>query len=333
MRAVTVLAMGGTIAMSGERATPTLDVGALVKLALGPENAPELELRDIMNLPGSHVGAPEALAIAREACATARSGRGVVVTTGTDTMEELAMLTDLVHEGEEPIVFTGANRPASHRGADGPANLADAVAVAGAGSCAGLGAVIVFGGEIHAARLATKVDTTGPAAFGSPQAGPLGRVIEGTPWLSARPLRQPPTVPDHLDARVDIVTAYLGADGRALDEAARTCDGLVAVLLGAGHAPPAFMPALARAGMVLPVVITTRVARGGLLHDTYGFPGAERDVRATGAVPAGLLSPAAARVKLQACLGAGLDVPGIAEAFAGDDASPGRAGSASTGEP
>ena len=177
------------------------------------------------------------------------------------------------------------------------------------------------------------MDTTGPAAFGSPQAGPLGRVIEGTPWLSARPLRQPPTRPDHLDARVDIVTAYLGADGRALEEASRACDGLVAVLLGAGHSPPAFMPALARATTALPVVITTRVARGGLLHDTYGFPGAERDVRATGAVAAGLLSPAAARMKLQACLGAGLDLAGIAAAFAGDDASPGRTGATSPARP
>lgn len=318
--------------MSGARATPALDVSELVRRALGPENAPELELRDVMNCPGSHVGGAEALAIAREACATAETGRGVVVTCGTDTMEELAMLSDLVHDGQEPIVFTGANRPASHPGADGPANLADAVAVAGARSCAGLGTVIVFGGEIHAARLAAKVDTTGPAAFGSPQAGPLGRVIEGTPWLSARPLRQPPTRPDHLDARVDIVTAYLGADGRALEEASRACDGLVAVLLGAGHSPPAFMPALARATTALPVVITTRVARGGLLHDTYGFPGAERDVRATGAVAAGLLSPAAARMKLQACLGAGLDLAGIAAAFAGDDASPGRTGATSPGE-
>ena len=125
--------------MSGARATPALDVSELVRRALGPENAPELELRDVMNCPGSHVGGAEALAIAREACATAETGRGVVVTCGTDTMEELAMLSDLVHDGQEPIVFTGANRPASHPGADGPANLADAVAVAGARSCAGLG--------------------------------------------------------------------------------------------------------------------------------------------------------------------------------------------------
>jgi L-asparaginase len=308
--------------MSGTRATPTLDAGARVKLALGPVETPQLDVRDLMNLPGSHVGAVEALDIAREARATAETGRGVVVTCGTDTMEELALLADLAHDGQAPIVFTGANRPASRPGADGPANLADAVVVAGADSCAGLGTVIVFGGEIHAARLVTKVDTTGPAAFGSPQTGPLGRVVDGTVWLAARPHRQAPVRPQHLDGRVEILTAHMGADGRLLDGAAAVCDGLVAVLLGAGHAPPAFLPALLRACAVVPVVVTTRVAAGGLLRDTYGFPGAEGDVRATGAVPAGLLSPAAARLKLQACLGAGLDRPAIAEAFAADDAHP-----------
>jgi L-asparaginase len=93
----------------------------------------------------------------------------------------------------------------------------------------------------------------------------------------------------------------------------------VAVLLGAGHCPPASLDALVRAAELVPVVVTTRVARGGILRDTYSFRGSERDVRASGAVVAGLLSPAAARMKLVASLGASLAPKPIRRAFADDD--------------
>jgi L-asparaginase len=232
------------------------------------------------------------------------------------------MLADLLHGGEAPIVFTGANRPSSRPGADGPANLADAIAVAADAASAGLGTLLVFGGEIHAARLVRKQDATGPAAFGSPQTGPIGRVIDGAPWIAARPRRQPVLEPADLDARVEVVGAHLGADGRLLDGAAAISDGVVVVLLGAGHAPPAFLDAVERAAAALPLVLTTRVCRGGMLRDTYGFRGSEADVRATGAIPAGLLSPAAARIKLMACLGARLGPAEIAATFAADDAHP-----------
>jgi L-asparaginase len=323
MRAVTVLATGGTIAMTGPRATPGLQARELVEAALGPARSPEVEVRDVMSLPGPHIGPAQALDIARQAVAVAGAGRGVVVTTGTDTLEELAMLTDLLHDGQAPIVFTGANRPATRPGADGPANLADAVAVAAAEEAAGLGTVVVFGGEVHAARLATKIDTTGPVAFASPASGPVGRVVDGALWLAARPRRQPSLRPSRLEARVEIVVAHLGADARLIDAAASFSDGLVAVLLGAGHAPPAFLEGLEAAAARMPVVATTRVARGGMLRDTYGFRGSEVDVRASGAIAAGLLTPAAARIKLLACLGAGLDGAAIADAFSGDDAHPG----------
>lgn len=322
MRSVTVLAAGGTIAMTGARATPALAAEDLVQAALGPNRAPTVRVRDLHALPGAHLGPGDALEIAQQAAAEAARGDGVVVTTGTDTLEEVAMLTDLCHDGPTPIAFTGANRPASRPGADGPANLADAVAVAAADDAEGVGVVVVFGGEVHAARLASKVDATGPAAFGSPAAGPLGRIVDGQLWLAARPQRQPCLRPERLDPRVEIVTAHLGADARLLDGAVAICDGLVLVLLGAGHAPPAFLEGLVRAASTVPVVLTTRVSRGGMLRDTYGFTGSEADVRASGAIPAGLLTPAAARIKLLAALGAGLGGRALADAFAADDAHP-----------
>jgi L-asparaginase len=312
-REVLVLATGGTIAMRGERAVHAAGPAELLA-AIGLEG---VQARELLGLPGAHVGLDDALLVARAAAAEASAGRGIVVTHGTDTLEETAVLCDLLHDGEAPIVFTGAIRPAGAPGADGPANLLDAVAVAGAGKAAGLGCVVVFGGEIHAARGARKVDSAGPSAFGSPGAGPIGRVVEGRVSLRARPVR--PThvpAPQRLDFRVPVVVATLGDDLALLDAPA---DGAVLAALGGGHLPPAGLARLRAAAQRMPVVLAVRPERGALLASTYGFEGAEGDLRATGAIPAGALSAQAARMKLLVCLGSGLDREAIASVFSDDD--------------
>jgi L-asparaginase len=222
-----------------------------------------------------------------------------------------------LHGADAPVVFTGAIRPASAPGTDGPVNLIDAVAVAGADAAAGLGCVVVFGGEVHAARAARKVDSAGPSAFGSPGLGPIGRVVEGRLALRARPVRPRETLtPERLDFRVPVVVATLGDDLALLDAAA---DGAVLVALGGGHLSRAGLARLRSAVERMPVVLAVRPERGALLTSTYGFEGAEGDLRATGAIPAASLSPQAARMKLLACLGSGLDRDGIARVFADDD--------------
>jgi L-asparaginase len=318
VRPVTVLAAGGTIAMRGERAQPAMDAEALV--AAVPELAgSELEVRSLRSLPGAAMGLGDALAVAEAARAETERGHGVVVTHGTDTIEETAFLCDLVCDAEAPVVVTGAIRPASATGADGPANLRDAVAAAGAGATAGLGALVAFAGELHAARAVRKVDSVSPAAFGSPRTGPVGAVREGRVQVWARVARRPAIHPERLDARVEIVGSALGDDGALLRAAAGMADGLVAVVLGAGHAPPGFLAALRDVAARLPVVVTVRPERGAMLRATYGFEGAKGDVRASGAIPAAGLSPAAARIKLIACLGAGLGDDDRRGAFAPDD--------------
>jgi L-asparaginase len=244
----------------------------------------------------------------------------VVVTTGTDTLEELAVMCACIHGGEAPIVLTGANRPASSPGADGPANLLDAVALAGAATAAGLGVVVVFGGEIHAAMTVRKTDSTGPAAFGSPGAGPLGRIVEGRVWLHARPIRPGRLAVERIDQRVAIVTAALGDDGAPIEETAAGHDGVVLVAFGAGHLSPGALRRLRAAVDRVPVLITCRPERSSMLFDTYGFEGSERDLRETGAVCTPFLSAPAARIALLCCLGAGLDRAGIASALAPWDA-------------
>jgi L-asparaginase len=319
-RPVRLLAAGGTISMQGEHAVPSLDAAGLV--AAIPELArfPLLIAENVLGLPGPQIALDQGLALIRQAVEAASAGEGVVITTGTDTLEELAMLCALLHDGAAPIVLTGANRPASAPGADGPANLLDAVALAAAPAAEGLGAVVVFGGEILSATTVRKVESTGPSAFAAPVAGPIGRVVEGRVWLHARPEREPPLVPATLDYEVPIVTAALGQGGELLRTAATTADGVVVEAFGAGHLTPGLLHALRDALSRVPVVVTVAPERGSMMHATYGFEGSERDVRSSGAVCAPFLSARAARIALLCCLGAGLEREAIAAALAPWDA-------------
>ena len=305
---MTILSTGGTIAMAGARATPALDADALLATIPALADVAGLRARGLLALPGAHLSADDALAIARAALAETQAGRGVVITHGTDTLEETAVLCEVLHGRDEPIVLTGAIRPSSAAGADGPANLLDAVTVAGAAQCGGLGAAVVFAGELHAARAVRKVASLSPAAFGSPGRGPLGTVAEGRVRLTAAPTRQPRAlpVPTGLHARVPIVPTYLGDDGAGLRAALRDgADAIVFVAFGAGHVSPPVLAALREVAARVPVALTVRPEHGALAHAIYGFEGAEGDLRASGALPAAALSPQAARMVLLAGVGGG----------------------------
>jgi L-asparaginase len=319
-RPVRLLAAGGTIAMRGQRAVPALDASGLIGEVPQLAAVPALEAETVMGVPGTHISLRQGLELARRAAEAASGGEGVVITTGTDTMEELAVLCAHLHGAAAPIVLTGANRPGSAPGADGAANLIDAVALAGSRHAAGLGVLVAFGGEAHGAMSVRKVDSTGPAAFGSPVAGPIGRIVEGRVWLHATPVRPRPLDVERLEYRVPIVQTGLGDDGDLLRHAAAASDGVVLVALGAGHVSPGALGELRQAASRIPVVVACRPDRPSMLFSTYGFDGAEADIRSSGAACAPFLSPAAARMVLLCCLGAALGRSETAEALAPWDA-------------
>lgn len=294
---------------------PVLDAEALVESVPALAAVPDFVAQTVLRAPGPHLELTPALELARQASSLAGEGAGVVITSGTDTLEELAVLCAFLQSSETPIVLTGASRPATRAGADGPANLVDAVALAGSEQGSGLGTVVVFAGEIHAAMTVRKVDSVGPAAFGSPGAGPVGRVIEGRVWLHARPLHPPRLDVVSVEHRVEIVYPGVGDDGALLRVAAESADGLVVVAFGAGHLSPGLLRGLREAVGRVPVVITCRPERSAMLVGTYGFEGSESDLRASGAVCTPFLSPQAARVALLCCLGAGLDRERMAQAL------------------
>ncbi|HEY2239906.1 MAG TPA: asparaginase domain-containing protein, partial [Streptosporangiaceae bacterium] len=195
---VALFTLGGTIASTGtsptEGVTPRLTGADLLASVPGLKQADaELTVHDFRQVPSSSLTIDDSLdlAVAIQDQTGPGGVDGVVVSQGTDTIEETSFLLDLVYDGDAPVVFTGAMRNPTLAGADGPANLLAAVTVAAAPQARGRGSLVVLGDEIHAARFVRKAHTTSVAAFISPPAGPLGFVAEGRAVLLTRPAHRP----------------------------------------------------------------------------------------------------------------------------------------------
>jgi L-asparaginase len=318
---VALFALGGTIAMAAGTAgvVPSLDAEQLVAAVPGLADL-DIDLRwiDFRSRPGASL----TIADLTELAAAVRlhfdgGGTGAVVTQGTDTIEETAYLLDLLHDGPEPIVVTGAMRNPTLAGPDGPANLLAALQVAASPKAAGLGCLVVFADEIHAAARVRKTHATSPATFASPNGGPLGYLVEGAPAVINRPVHRFTVARTlHRQPRVGLYTATLGDDGMLLDKLSAYLDGAVVAAFGAGHVPDNWVVRLTNLAGRIPVVLSSRAGAGPVLQATYGFAGSERDLLARGLIRAGLLDPYKSRILLHCLLAAGVERPGIVAAFA-----------------
>jgi len=314
---VAILTTGGTIAMQHDAAAggaiPLLGADELT--AALPPGLPELRSEELVNLPSSHFTL-ETLQTIRErvaALAAEPDVEGIVVTHGTDTLEETAYLLDLTVSGEKPVVLTGAMRAASDVGYEGYANLLAAVRVAAAPQARGLGTVVVLNDEIHAARYVTKMHTLSPATFQSPGWGPVGRVEGGAVVIARRPERR--VLPWRgLEPSVMLLKLVVGmGTGLLEDTLARGARGVVIEALGGGRVPPWWLPAIERArDQGVPVVIASRCP-SGKVWDAYGYPGAYRTLANLGCLFAGGLNGQKARVKLMVVLAAARTTDEVAE--------------------
>jgi L-asparaginase len=329
---VAVFSLGGTIAMTkldSGGVVPALSAAELLAAVPGvAELDITVEVRDFRRVPGGSLTFADLLELAAAIDKLARGGvDGFVVTQGTDTIEEAAYLLDLVHEADAPVVVTGAMRSAAAAGADGPANLLGALRVAASPAARGLGCLVAFADDVHAARYVRKAHTTSITAFAS-SPGPIGHLVEDEVRILLRPQRRPAITgaDPGRPVRTSIVVAALDDDGELLRAAGNLADGLVIAAFGAGHVPASWVPILTDIAARKPVVLASRAGSGSVLSSTYGYAGSESDLLSRGLISAGHLDPAKARIVLHLLLLAEVDRDTV-------DASIRMAGSGGTRQP
>jgi L-asparaginase len=316
---VRVLSTGGTIASTDgpSGSTPSKDGDDLVAAIPELEEIASVDVESVCDELSFHLSFSQVTSLVDAVERAADDGvDGVVVTHGTDTMEESAYYLDLVVNADIPIVFTGAQRPADKPGADGPANLRQAVRVA-ADERFEDGAYVAFGNFVHAARWVTKARAGRPEAYASPDAGPVAEVTADGLALRRQPRSESVSLPTvETTARVELIPSGLAVDARQLERAiGDDVDGVVLMASGIGNTTPEIGDAIAGAvDAGVPVVVATRCFDGAVAA-RYGGPGGSRTVREHGTIPAGDLPPWKARIKLGLALSAYAEYADIQLAF------------------
>jgi L-asparaginase len=310
---VQLIATGGTIAMKIDpvKHAPVPAISGEDLVATVPEisKVARIEVQNLSNVPSDYMD-PDRWVQLQKAVSEALARpevAGVIVSHGTDTLEETAFFLDLTVESEKPVVLIGAQRNASEKDFDGPRNLLNAARICVEPTARGKGAMIALNNQINAAREAVKTNTSEVETFKSGDFGFLGVADNDRVIFHRTPTRRqflPLKLSEkqHLP-RVDIVAMYGGADGALVRAAvAAGAKGVVIQALGWGNMNvPMFEAVKETIAKGVPVVITTRVWNGRVLPN-YGFQGGGKTLQEAGAVFGDNLSPQKARILLMLAL-------------------------------
>ncbi|RZU98276.1 asparaginase [Spiribacter vilamensis] len=308
-----LLTTGGTIASTasdqGRNVAGALSADHLMErigAAMGDEHPVQSE--SLLQKPSNAISLQDLWRIAErcEALLGEAATEGIVITHGTDTLEDTAwFLQQALGDCRRPVVVTGSQRALHETGSDAPRNLVDAIRAASAPESRGQGVLVVFDEEIHSATLVRKMSSYRLAGFGSPGYGPIGQ-IDGAALRYALRARPADPVPrGEVIPRVDILTAAI--DGTCLIDAAVTdgARGLVIDALGRGQVPPDWVPAIERASSAgIPIAVTSSTGSGPV-RTVYEYIGSLESIIAVGALPAGALTARQARILLIMLLSAG----------------------------
>ena len=313
MARIALVTTGGTIASRLSQASGDVRVAVagadLARAAASGVDGVELEVVEFSAVASFSMGLGDALRLARtvEAVLARPDIDGAVVTHGTDTMEESAYLCHLTVPSPKPVAFTGAQIPAGEDDTDGPRNIRAAILVAAYPPMREQGTVVVFDGEAHAAREATKTHTSRTDTFQSPGWGALASVDRGRVAVKRRIASRRTYACEAVSEQVALIKLAMGMDGGFLRFAAgQGARAIVLEAFGRGNVPAAVLAeatSLCAAGT--PVFVASRCPQGSTAP-IYGNGGG-KDLAAAGATFLGDLAGVKARVLLSVLFGSGLN--------------------------
>jgi L-asparaginase len=309
MKTILILTTGGTIAMIEDPVTQTVrpaeNAADLTQAIPNLSRYANVQVEAFSNLPSPHLTLEHLARLGHtiKEKLMQEDIDGIVLTHGTDTLEETAYYLDLILPPGKPVIVTGAMRSSNELGADGPLNLLNSVRTAASNDAIGQGVLVVFNDEIHAARFVTKAHTSNVATFQSPAVGPIGFLDKRTVQIRHIPKPHAHIPADGLIPDVALLKMAAGMDDTLLQcLLEKGVRGVVIEALGLGNVPPAVVPGIKKAiAKGVPVVLVSR-CYNGVVQDVYGYEGGGKHLRDLGCLFSNGLNGQKARIKLMVAL-------------------------------
>jgi L-asparaginase len=322
MKKVAVVFNGGTISMKVDprlhAAVPSLTGDEIMRMVTGIEKFAEVESYTFSNVPSPHMSPKDMMDLSKyiKNLIEKPDISGVVVTHGTDSLEETAYLLDLTLKTDKPIIVTGSMRSGSELGYDGPANLAASICTAISDEARGRGVLVCLNDELNCASEVTKANSMKLNAFTSPDFGPIGIVDNNEVIFYRDSLKKQHIETETIETKVDLIKCVSGLDSRLIRFCINEGDrGLVIEGMGRGNIPPDMVDGVREAiEKGIAVVLVSRCFEGRVL-DTYGYHGGGKELRNMGVIFGDNLPGQKARIKLMLALSKTDNIEKVREIF------------------
>ena len=322
MKKIAIIFNGGTISMKIDEkikaAVPSLSAEEIMSMIPGVEEYAEIEAYTFSSMPSPHMTLETMLKLSKFTTELVERDDidGVVITHGTDTLEETAYLLDLTVKTKKPVVVTGAMRSGSELGYDGPFNLATSICTAISDEAVGRGVLVCFNGELNSASEVTKANSMALNAFRTPNFGPIGIVDNDNVifYRDANHLEKYDV--SKIEKQVALIKCVVDMDSSYIDYLIeKGYGGIVIEALGRGNVPPKMVEGIKKAiELEIPVVVVSRCFEGRVF-ESYGYEGGGKQLKNLGVIFGDTLPGQKARIKLILAINSGMNIHEVARVF------------------
>ena len=322
MKKIAIIFNGGTISMKIDEkikaAVPSLSAEEIMSMIPGVEEYAEIEAYTFSSMPSPHMTLETMLKLSKFTTELVEREDidGVVITHGTDTLEETAYLLDLTVKTKKPVVVTGAMRSGSELGYDGPFNLATSICTAISDEAVGRGVLVCFNGELNSASEVTKANSMALNAFRTPNFGPIG-IVDNDNVIFYRDANYSEKYDvSEIKKQVALIKCVVDMESSYIDDLIeKGCGGIVIEALGRGNVPPKMVDGIKKATELnIPVVVVSRCFEGRVF-ESYGYEGGGKQLKDLGVIFGDTLPGQKARIKLILAINSGMNIHEIARAF------------------